>query len=99
MFVKNELDRLGLPAVSVEIGEISTQQDLTFSQHDTLYLVLQQAGIELFEDKKEILVRRIKNIIMEVVYSREDPLVHKLSTHRADRLQHDYTYMSNLFSE
>src|ERR1700761_9184126 len=99
MFVRDELNRLGLQEVSVEIGEITTLQDLSFSQYDTLFLVLQQAGIELFEDKKQILVQKIKNIIMEVIYRHDDPLVHNLSTHLAERLQHDYTYMSNLFSE
>jgi AraC-like DNA-binding protein len=99
MFIRNELDRLGLHAIFVDIGEITLEQDLSFSQYAKLYQVLQQAGIELFEDKKDILIQKIKNVIMEVVYQREDPLVHNLSTHLAERLQHDYTYMSNLFSE
>ena len=99
MFVRNELDRLGLHAVTVEIGEITAEQELNLLQYDKLCTVLHQAGIELFEDKKEILVQQIKNIIIEVVYLHEEPLVYNLSTHLAKRLQHDYTYMSNLFSE
>ena len=99
MLVRDELDRLGLNGVCVEIGEITMDEGLTLSQYDTLFLVLQQAGIELFEDKKEILIQKIKNIIMEVVYFHEDALAYNLSTHLSERLQHDYTYMSNLFSE
>jgi YesN/AraC family two-component response regulator len=99
MFVRDELERIGLQAVTVEIGEITMDQEFTVSQFDRLCLVLQQAGIELFEDKKEILVQKIRSVVMEVVYRHDDPLVHNLSTHLVDKLQHDYTYMSNLFSE
>ncbi len=99
MFVRNELEKIGLPTVSVEIGEITMHQDFTISQYDSLCLILQQAGIELFEDKKEILVQKIKNTIIEVVYHHDGPLIHNLSTYLAEELQHDYTYMSNLFSQ
>ena len=64
MFVRNELNRLGLHAVTVEIGEITAEQELNLLQYDKLCTVLHQAGIELFEDKKEILVQKIKNIII-----------------------------------
>ena len=98
-FVRSELDRLSLHGVSVEIHEIRTDGELTPSQYCTLRLVLQQAGVELFEDKKDILVQRIKDIILEIVYHTEEPLVHNLSTCLTERLHHDYTYMSNLFSD
>ncbi len=99
MFVRDELERVGLHAVSVEIGEITMDQKFTVSQFDRLCQILQLAGIELFENKKEILVQKIKSVIMEVVYRHDDPLIHNLSTHLAEKLQHDYTYMSNLFSQ
>jgi AraC-like DNA-binding protein len=98
-FVRSELDRLSLRGVSVEVNEIRSDEELTPSQYGTLLLVLQQAGVELFEAKKDILVQRIKNIIMEIVYHTEEPLVHNLSTCLTEQLHHDYTYMSNLFSD
>jgi YesN/AraC family two-component response regulator len=99
MFVRNELNRLSLPGVSVEINEIRTDEKLTAAQYGALRGVLKQAGVEFFEDKKDILVQRIKNVIMDVVYHSEEQLVHNLSTHLTEELNHDYTYMSNLFSE
>lgn len=99
MFLRSELDRLSINGVCVEINEIRTEEELTPSQYDTLRLVLQQAGVELVEDKKDILVQRIKSIIIEIVYDTEEPLVHNLSTCLTERLHHDYTYMSNLFSD
>jgi hypothetical protein len=99
MFVRSELVRLSLHGVSVELNEIRTEGELTPSQYGTLRLLLRQAGVELFEDKKDILVQRIKNVITEIVYHSEEQLVHNLSTHLTEKLHHDYTYMSNLFSD
>jgi AraC-like DNA-binding protein len=98
MFVRGELDRLGFCGISVEVNEIQTGDKLSSIQYDKLRMILQQAGIELFEDKKEILVQRIKQLIMEIVYHSEEPLVHNLSTYLSENLHHEYTYMSNLFS-
>ena len=98
-FVRSELDRLSLPGVSVGINEIRTDDELTPTQYGALRGVLQQAGVELFEAKKDILVRKIKNLIMEIVYHSEEPLVYNLSTYLSEKLHRDYTYMSNLFSD
>lgn len=98
MFVRSELDRLGLCGVSVEVNEIQTGDKLSSMQYDKLRMVLQEAGIELFENKKDILVERIKQLIREIVYHSEEPLVHNLSTYLSENLHHEYTYMSNLFS-
>lgn len=97
--VRDELERLGLPTVSVEMGEINAPEELTHLQYGQLRLVLQQAGIEIFEDKRDILVRRIKSIILDVVHHIEQPLIYNLSAHLAEELHHDYAYLSNLFSE
>ena len=97
--IRDELLRLGLRGVKIEISELDTGKDLTRAQYQQLRQALNQAGIEFIEDKKDILVQAIKNIIMEVIYHCDDPLVFNLSAHLSARLNHDYTYMSNLFSE
>lgn len=97
--VRNELGRLGLHTVSIDINEINTDEKLTPSQYNILLSVLQQAGIELFESKKDILVQKVKNLIMELIYHSEEPLVHNLSIYLSEKVQLDYTYISNLFSE
>jgi YesN/AraC family two-component response regulator len=99
LIVRRELDRLSLHGVSVGIKEIRTDEGLTPSQYSKLRGVLEQAGIELFEDKKNILLQGIKNVIMDVVYHSEEPLLHNLSTYLTEQLHLDYTYMSNLFSD
>lgn len=51
------------------------------------------------DDKKSVLIQRIKNIIIELVHYTEEPLVVNFSVFLSEKLQHDYTYMANLFSE
>jgi AraC-like DNA-binding protein len=98
-FVRSELDRLGLHAVSIETGEITAPEKLTSAQYQQLCRILQEAGIEIFEDKKEMLVQRIKTLIVEVIYQGDEPLTLNLSAYLSEKLERDYTYISNLFSD
>jgi YesN/AraC family two-component response regulator len=97
--VRDELLRLGLRGVKLEFSQLDTGKDLTQAQYHELRLALSRAGIEFAEDKKDILVQAIKSIVMEVIYHSDEPLPLNLSVHLSARLNHDYTYMSNLFSE
>ena len=51
------------------------------------------------DDNKAILIEKIKNVIVEMVHYREAPLKINFSDYLAEKLQYDYTYLSNLFSE
>jgi len=97
--VRSELVRLGLHPVSVDRCVADIRENPVQAHHQELRTALADAGFELLEDKKDILVEQIKNSIIEVVYDSEEPLVYNLSGYLSARLDHDYTYMSNLFSE
>jgi len=99
MVVKDVLEKLGLQDIQVNLGEVSLKEKISDVQLGQIRSILLQSGFELLEDKKNILVQQIKTIIIQVVYYSEEPLVRNLSVHMSDTLQHDYTYMSNLFSE
>jgi AraC-like DNA-binding protein len=97
--VREELLRLGLRGARIGISELDTGKELSPTEYHALRLTLSRVGIEFVEDKKDILIQAIKTIIMEVVYGGEEPLPLNLSAYLSARLNHDYTYMSNLFSE
>ena len=97
--VREELLGLGLHSVRLEISELDTGKDLTRIQYHELRVALSRAGIEFVEDKKDILIQAVKSIVMEVIYRGDEPLPLNLSAYLSVRLNHDYTYMSNLFSE
>ena len=99
MMVKEELLKLGLHYIIVDLGTIEILEDITEVQRAQLKKSLLRSGLELLEDNRSILIERIKNVITEMVhYSDEMPKVN-YSDYISEKLHHDYTYLSNLFSE
>ncbi|GAA4021243.1 hypothetical protein GCM10022386_00180 [Flavobacterium cheonhonense] len=99
MLVKEELKNLGLHYTSVELGVIDIRENITPEKREKLRKVLLMSGLELMEDKKAKLIEKIKIVIIEMVhYSEELPKV-KYSEYISNILGHDYTYLSNIFSE
>ena len=99
MVVKAELEKLGIRYGVVDLGEVQIIDRLTTAQHDMLKVELMKSGLELMDDKKAILVEKIKNVIIEMVhYADELPLI-KNSEYIVSKLNYDYTYMANMFSE
>lgn len=97
--VKEELKNLGLHYVIVDLGTVEILEDITTAQREELKKNLLRSGLELLEDNRSILIERIKNVITEMVhYSDELPKVN-YSDYISEKLNHDYTYLSNLFSE
>jgi AraC-like DNA-binding protein len=99
MVVKSELDKLGLIYKKVELGEVDLVGDLTTEQHEQLKTALLKSGLELMEDKKAILIEKIKNVIIEMVHYADEPPKVNLSDYLSEKLEYDYTYLSNVFSE
>ena len=100
MMVKSELEKLGLHYIKVDLGEAEIMEDVSAEQLAELNTALRKSGLELMDDKKSILIEKIKNVIVEYVhYSDLEPLKVNFSDHLAKKLDHDYTYLSNLFSE
>jgi len=99
LVVKDALESLGLHFVILELGIVEIMQDLTEAQHTKLYEILLKSGLELMDDKKSVLIEKIKNIIIEMVhYSDELPKV-TYSDYISEKMGLDYTYLSKLFSE
>jgi AraC-like DNA-binding protein len=92
--VKNRLQY-----TTVELGEAEILDTITAKQHDQLREALSKSGLELMDDKKSVLIEKIKKIIVELVHYSEEPLRVNLSVHLSRKLNYDYTYLANLFSE
>lgn len=99
MIVKDELTKLGLKYVVIELGVVETMEDITQAQRDLLKANLLKSGLELLDDKKSILIEKVKSVITEMIhYSDEVPKVN-YSDYISEKLNYDYTYLSNIFSE
>ncbi len=99
MVVKSELEKLGLHYTSVELGEANIQEELSAKQFKILNAGLKKTGLILMDDKKSILVEKIKLIIIELVHYTDEQIKINLSDYISEKLNIEYAYLSNLFSE
>lgn len=99
MMVKEELKRLGLHFVIVDLGVVEILEDITPNQFNKLKQNLALSGLELLDDKKAILIEKIKNVIIEMIHYTEELPKNNYSDYISGKLNHDYTYLSNIFSE
>lgn len=99
MMVKEELLKLGLQYVIIELGMVEMLEEITDEQRTQLGINLLKSGLELLNDKRAVLIDRIKSVIIEMIhYSDELPTVN-YSDYISKKLNQDYTYLSNIFSE
>jgi AraC-like DNA-binding protein len=99
LLVKDELRNLGIEKVIIELGTVEILDNMTTLQLEQFRSNISRSGLELLDDKKSIIIERIKNVIIEMIhYSDEIPAVN-YSEYISQKLGYDYTYLSNLFSE
>jgi AraC-like DNA-binding protein len=99
MVVKAELDKLDLLYRDVRIGEADIIGQVPREKLKQFDVALRRAGLLLMDDKKSILVEKIKSAIIELVHYKEEQIRVNLSDYLSEKLNYDYTYLANLFSE
>ena len=99
MIVRSELEELGLHFIIEQLGEVEINEGITKELYDIINRNLKKSGLELLDDKKSVLIEKIKHIIMDLVYFSDMPLKLNMSDYISERVHYDYTYVANLFSE
>lgn len=99
MVVKAELEKLGLHYKSVELGEVDIVENISDEQRRQLRTGLLKSGLEVMDDKKAMLIEKIKNVIIEMVHYQDELPKINFSDYISEKLRHDYTYLANIFSE
>ena len=97
--VKEDLKRLGLHFIVVDLGEVEIMETLSAEQHEQVKNTLLSSGFELMDDKRAVLIEKIKNTIIEMVHHSDEIIKTNFSIYLSEKLKHDYTYLANLFSE
>lgn len=99
LLVKDELQKIGIDYVCVDLGTVDMKEDMPPDKKMILAENLRRSGLELLDDKKAILIEKIKNVVTEMIhYTDELPKVN-FSEYLSEKLNYDYTYLSNIFSE
>lgn len=97
--VKEALKKLGLHFIVVDLGEVEIMENITAEQREQVRIALHFSGLELMDDKKAVLIEKIKAIVVEMVHHSNELIKTNFSDYLSQRLNYDYTYMANLFSE
>jgi AraC-like DNA-binding protein len=99
MVVRSEIEKLGLHCLSVELGEAEIKEEISAEEMVNLGNALFKTGLELVNDKKTVLVEKIKTFIIELVHYNDEQIKINLSDYISEKLNLNYTYLANLFSE
>lgn len=99
MVVGAALKKLKIPYKVLDLGLVELWEEITQTQREALKVTLLRSGLELLDDKKSILIEKIKTFITEMIhYEDKSPKVN-YSQYISEKLGYDYTYLSNIFSE
>lgn len=99
MVVESELERLGFLCRSIDIGTADIIGEVTPEDLIEIKIALERCGLELVDNKKGVLVDKIKSIVVEMIQGSDEQLKSKFSYYLVSRLDYDYTYLANVFSE
>lgn len=99
MVVASELEKLGFPPVSVDLGEVTLAKEISESDKQLIDQTLEPFGFSLIDDRKSRIIEKIKTLIVDLVHQQGVELKTNLSDYLSSQLHHDYSYLSNLFSE
>jgi len=97
--VKEDLKKLGLHFIVVDLGEVEIMENISADQRAALKASLLSSGLELMDDKRSMLIEKIKNVIIEMVHHTHEMIKVNFSDFLSEKMNHDYTYLANLFSE
>lgn len=97
--LQDQLEKLGLSYNLLGYTEVEIKEDISSEKLSKFYAGLNDYGIEVVESNKSILVQKIKDAIIEMVYMEDKLPVSKISSYLADKMSHSYGYLSNVFAE
>lgn len=97
--VQIEIESLGFTIRSIELGEVVLKEEIDNSDTERISKVLAENGFELINDNKSSIINRIKTLIIEYIHYDKEKLRHvNFSDFLSSELNHDYSYLSHLFS-
>lgn len=99
MVVHQELERLGIKNAIVDLGTVELLDDISVELRQILKENLLKTGLEVLDDKKSILIEKIKNVVIEMIHYSEELPKENFSDYVSEKLGYDYTYLANTFSE
>ena len=99
MVVEMELDRLGFQCKTIEIGSADIIGQVTPEDLKQIRIALSRSGLELVDNKRGVLVDKIKTAVVQMIQNSAEQVKSKFSDYLVSKLDYDYTYLANVFSQ
>ncbi|MGC4102081.1 AraC family transcriptional regulator [Ferruginibacter sp.] len=99
VLVKEEIEKLGLSPVNIDLGEAEIKEQISPAQKEELNDAIKKAGLEVIEDKRGILLEKIKKVMYDYTHHYSEKQRTNFSTYLSKQLHYDYSYLANFFSE
>lgn len=97
--VREELKKLKIPVKFLRLGVVELFDDVTVKKREQLKVSLLPLGLKLHQAKKGLLIEKIKDTIKEMILCTDGHPVASYSVYLSEKLEYDYTYLANIFSE
>lgn len=97
--LEEQLEKENVSFTTLGFGEVDVKEELSNEKMEELKIALGNYGIEIVESNKSIIVQKIKDTIVEMVYLEDKLPTSKISQYLAEKIGFSYGYISNLFSD
>lgn len=99
VILEEKLKEYNLKYRQTAFGEIELLEKASNASLQEFKDNINSYGIFIIQDSKNIMVQKIKDLIMDMVFSDQNNINVKTSVYLSEKLNHSYSYLSNLFSE
>lgn len=99
MAVKSELEHLGIYHSNVQLGKISLNENVDPKKIIALKIILKKYGFDIIDSKKNILVEKIKTLIIEKINTPDFEMEINFSDYLSKEMNYSYPYLTSIFSE
>lgn len=99
VILQETLDKLGIQYEMNGMGEVHIDGSIEPEKYKALQSNLKKYGIEIINNPKNALVQRIKEVIIDLVYSDSKLPDSKISAYIADKMNLSYSYLAKIFAE
>lgn len=95
--LQEQLDKLNLKYALISLSEVEIRESISAQKLNALHAALQDSNIHIVENQKSVLVQKIKDAIVEMIFM-EEKLPLKTSSYLSDKLKYHYTHLAKIFS-
>lgn len=97
--LEEKLDECLIKFRTLGFGEVEFLENVSDEKLELFTESIRPYGMEIVENQKTVLIQKIKDTIVDMVFNEDTNVSVKSSVYLSEKLNHSYGYLSNLFSE